>query len=132
LRHFLAGMLPPAEADAAWRAVPRDLAERPFTGNVRELRNLAERYCVYRELGEGWESALGGASGLRGDVSWKLPSPPGNGCPGRPRGSRVSDREILDALGACGHHRGRASGLLGITRRALQYRLAKMALSGRS
>lgn len=44
----------------------------------------------------------------------------------RIRNSRVSDGEILHALDVCGHHRGRASGLLGISRRALQYRLAKM------
>jgi two-component system response regulator PilR (NtrC family) len=128
LRHFLAGLLPPPEAEAAWRAVPPELAERPFSGNVRELRNLAERYCVYREMGAGWEAALGSASpGDPAEVSWTLPPA---GVPSRPRASRVSDREILAALGACGHHRGRASGMLGITRRALQYRLAKMGRAG--
>ncbi len=133
LRHFLASLLPPAEADAAWRAVPPELVERPFSGNVRELRNLAERYCVYRELGRGWDAVLAGApAGGPDPVSWTLPSAAGNAGGSRPRDSRVSDREILEALGACGHHRGRASGMLGITRRALQYRLAKMALPGRA
>jgi DNA-binding NtrC family response regulator len=134
LRHFLASLLPPAAAEAAWSAVPPELAQRPFAGNVRELRNLAERYCVYRELGSGWEAALAvpppqaaGAAGA--PVSVALPSFPA-GSAARPRASRVSDREILEALGACGHHRGRASGLLGITRRALQYRLAKMGRAG--
>jgi DNA-binding NtrC family response regulator len=159
LRHFLASLLPPAAAEAAWTAVPPELARRPFAGNVRELRNLAERYCVYRELGSGWEAALAAAppsgAGLpaggpgtmaaeaaggapvpgappfagRAPVSLALPSFPA-GSASRPRASRVSDREILEALGACGHHRGRASGMLGITRRALQYRLAKMGRAG--
>jgi transcriptional regulator with GAF, ATPase, and Fis domain len=123
LRHFLSGLLPAPEAEEAWLAAPPDLAGRPFAGNVRELRNLAERYCVYRELGMGWEAALAPPPG--DEVSERLPRGP-EGAPDRPRGSRVTDREILEALAACGHHRARASGRLGITRRALQYRIAKM------
>ena len=135
LRHFLASLLPPDEAEAAMRAAPPRLAQRPFAGNVRELRNLAERYCVYRELGEGWEAVLDASAPGTGpgeDVTGTLRSPIPAGAAERPRSSRVSDREILDALGACGHHRARASGLLGITRRALQYRLAKMGHPGPS
>jgi two-component system response regulator PilR (NtrC family) len=146
LRHFLASLLPPAEAESAWRAAPPELAERPFPGNVRELRNLAERYCVYREMGAGWEAALAAPSrglgplqdirdmqdmrenGMRAsEVASKLPMAAHTRPPFRPRDSRVSDAEIMAALRASGNHRGRASDLLGITRRALQYRLAKMA-----
>ncbi len=130
LRHFLASLLPPAEAESAWRAAPPELAERPFPGNVRELRNLAERYCVYREMGAGWDAALAAPARIRPrepGVPETLPSAgPARGA-GRPRDSRVSDAQILEALRACGNHRGRASGVLGITRRALQYRLAKLA-----
>jgi DNA-binding NtrC family response regulator len=136
LRHFLGGLLPPEAAEEAWRAAPPALAARQFPGNVRELRNLAERYCVYRELGAGWREALDGGpeaanaetgSGTRRGAEAESPAGPRFAAASpRPRGSRLSDGEILAALGACGHHRGRASGLLGITRRALQYRLAKM------
>jgi DNA-binding NtrC family response regulator len=129
LRHFLASLLPADEAESAWRAAPADFADRPFAGNVRELRNLAERYCVYRELGEGWNSVLGDRK--EENVSETLPpgaegSPMPHPGPARPRSSRVSCEEIARALAACGHHRGRASRMLGISRRALQYRIAKM------
>jgi DNA-binding NtrC family response regulator len=78
-------------------------------------------------MGAGWDAALAVPARSRpGEVSAMLPAAPSPPA-ARPRDSRVSDAEILAALRACGHHRGRASGLLGITRRALQYRLAKMA-----
>jgi DNA-binding NtrC family response regulator len=44
-----------------------------------------------------------------------------------PPNSRVSDSEILSALEACGNHRRLTSEKLGMTRRALQYRLARWA-----
>ncbi|MDB5103571.1 MAG: Response regulator containing chey-like receiver [Fibrobacteres bacterium] len=123
LRHFLASMLPEGDAEAAFASLPPDLLSLPFPGNVRELRNLAERFCVLREMGGGWPDA----------VTQMLPSGPekgpipGSGAnPARLRNSRLTDAEIIHALEVCGHHRTRASDFLGITRRALQYRLAGM------
>jgi DNA-binding NtrC family response regulator len=134
LRHFLDELLPAAEAEAAYSDAPAAIWRLGLPGNVRELRNLAERYCVYRGMGAGWETVLpenltvdGGA------VSEMLPGPrSGSQDPAEVRespvrrDSRRSDGEILHALDVCGRHRGKASDLLGITRRALQYRLAKM------
>ncbi|HKP94625.1 MAG TPA: sigma-54 dependent transcriptional regulator [Fibrobacteria bacterium] len=128
LRHFLASMLPADAAEAAREAFPSAFLSLPFPGNVRELRNLAERYCVLREMGRGWAEA----ADARGETEMlprgaeKGPSPEGSGIPARIRNSRLTDREIMRALEACGHHRARASALLGVSRRALQYRLAKM------
>lgn len=146
LGHFLSGRLPAETAERAVRDLPAACLSLPFPGNVRELRNLAERYCVLREMGGGWAEAAAAGRGSPGDgggdpgsatalaaVSETLPGragkgqiQPAAGSPGRIRNSRLSDVEILHALDACGHHRARASALLGITRRALQYRLAKL------
>ncbi len=135
LRHFLSSMLPREEAEAALKSFPRALLSLPFPGNVRELRNLAERFCVLRELGCGWADAIPGMEGgMEGGMvpegfpprPMASPIPESSGIRERIRNSRHSDREILHALDVCGHHRARASGFLGISRRALQYRLAKM------
>lgn len=138
VEHFLSSLLPPREAQSAAADFPDCLLSHAFPGNVRELRNLVERYTVMRGVGWGWKEAAGPmASAFRDDpiagVSEMLPGrPEKESLPGvsdplrRIRNSRVSDGEILGALAACGHHRARASTLLGISRRALQYRLAKM------
>jgi two-component system response regulator PilR (NtrC family) len=135
--HFLSALLPSGEAERAMDGFPSRLTALPYPGNIRELRNLAERYCVLREMGGGWpeavtqmlpEAPVGGP--IPGATGFALPGsaadPPDVSIAFRIRNSRVSDGEILHALDVCGHHRGRASGLLGISRRALQYRLAKM------
>ncbi len=141
--HFLAALLPSGEAERAMESIPPGLTALPFPGNIRELRNLAERYCVLREMGGGWPEAvtqmlpgepgkgpIPGGKDVKDVNAAALPGsaadPPDVPCTRPIRNSRVSDGEIMHALGVCGHHRGRASGLLGITRRALQYRLAKM------
>jgi two-component system response regulator PilR (NtrC family) len=132
LRHFLSGLLPAAAADRACAEFPPALLALPYPGNIRELRNLAERYCVLRDLGGGWADAAAAAldPGLPpaggGSHSTIASAPVSERLPKRLPNSRLSDGEILVALDACGRHRGRASHLLGITRRALQYRLAKM------
>ena len=143
--HFLSALLGPGETERAMDAFPSGLLALPFRGNIRELRNLAERYCVLREMGGGWAEAVtqmlpeapleGPIRANPGSAPGAMPGSAPNARPGsaadaarlhRIRNSRVSDGEILHALDVCGHHRGRASGLLGISRRALQYRLAKM------
>lgn len=118
LRGFLEEQLGDAGAAAALASLPPELASHPFPGNVRELRNLAERYAVALEMGGGWREAAGVSSGLTTPV----PRP----APVRLRNSRVTEAEIVQALRECGWHRTQASKKLGITRRALQYRLAKM------
>ena len=153
LRRFLSAQVGQREAEAALADFPPELLRLPFPGNVRELRNLAERYAVALELGGGWREAAAGHAGVAEEL--QVPAPEGaipqegiaaarpiaahpdtaipvatppDAAPGRRvRNSRVTEEEILRALGDCGWHRDRASRLLGISRRALQYRLAKMA-----
>jgi DNA-binding NtrC family response regulator len=125
LRHFLAGLLPPAEAGSVlddFAAVPA-FVSLPCPGTVRELRNLAERYCILREMGGGWAEAV---NQMLPAGREKGPIPGFAANPVRIRNSRRSDGEIMHALEVCGYHRERASDYLGISRRALQYRLARM------
>jgi DNA-binding NtrC family response regulator len=131
LRRFLEELLGPEEARGAMASLPPALVGMPWPGNVRELRNLAERYSVLRDMGGGWEEAAGVTCTFPKEAPRAGTEPggavPAGAAPGRVRNSRVTDAEILQALASCGYHRARASLRLGITRRALQYRLAKLA-----
>ena len=85
-----------SEAAAAW------MAEHPWPGNLRELRNVLERALV-----------LGGEGPLD-------PPRPAGFAGERPRPLREVEREeILRALAYTRGHQGRAAGLLGISRKAL-------------
>ncbi len=119
LRRFLAERMEPSAADEAVRALPTAVLRHGFPGNVRELLNLAERYAAYRETGGGWAEAFAGteAAGV---------SPAAARRPAEIPSTRLHEADILSALEACGYHRARAADKLGVTRRALQYRLARM------
>jgi two-component system NtrC family response regulator len=124
LGRFLTPLVGSGEAIKAVETLPSIVLRHPFPGNVRELRNLAERYAALREVDGGWESAL--------DAGVPSPSCPGS-APNRAvrdstglRNSRLSAGDILSALEACGYHRSRTAAKLGVSRRALQYRLAGM------
>src|SRR6185295_863977 len=121
LRRFLAERMDEDEAARAVAELPAALLRHSFPGNVRELRNVAERYAALREIGGDWESALGRDAETDSAAS---------ALPAAARNTRLRDDDILAALEACGHHRARAAEKLGVTRRALQYRLA--ALRSRS
>ncbi len=129
VQHFLSSLLPGAEARVAAACFPRHLLTLSFPGNIRELKNLVERYSVMRTLGWSWQEAARTDS-----VAEKLPPKPEtigfsshmHSYPSRIPNSRVSEAEITHALATCGQHRSKAATLLGISRRALQYRLAKM------
>jgi DNA-binding NtrC family response regulator len=117
LRRFLGELIEPGEVTHALAELPVEILRHSFPGNVRELRNLAERYAALREIGGDWDQVLGVDTELDPVSESSL------------RNSRLSKGEILSALEACGQHRGRAAAKLGITRRALQYRLAGMQAS---
>jgi transcriptional regulator with GAF, ATPase, and Fis domain len=130
IQYFLLALIPPPEAEAVALTIPNTLLSLPFPGNIRELRNLVERYVVMRQLGWSWFEAIESQEESENrQIQPESHSLPESGLnPASPvRNSRVSDTEILGALATCGHHRAKTSTLLGISRRALQYRLAKMA-----
>ena len=126
LRRFLSDHLGSVVAEKAVAALPVSVLRHPFPGNVRELRNLAERYAALRGINGGWEEFFDAnpipPSFLRSDGGTREVLR----FPVLLRNTRLSAGEILSALEACGYHRGQTAKKLGVTRRALQYRLAGM------
>lgn len=137
MRRFLEELGGADVVETAMTELPDPVLKHAFPGNVRELRNLAERYVALHSLGFGWaevftpvvqaskEAPSGSSSGEERGV--------GGADRTRPlviRNSRLQDEEVLEALEACGYHRGHAAERLGVTRRTLQYRLEKMRVRG--
>lgn len=127
LHRFLMELMDSDFAAEAVANIPAALSRHSFPGNVRELRNLAERYAAMQELHGGWENVFDTEpSEIPVAKLSTRPVPGASGVSGLLRNSRLSVREILSALEACGYHRGRAAAKLGVSRRGLQYRLAGM------
>ncbi len=121
---LLCGFLSELDEEAARQAVeelPLAALRYHYPGNVRELRNLAERYAALREIGGGWEQAMEGCLHAEDRVMEASPE-----YARARRTSRLTLPDVLSALEACGYHRGKASAKLGVTRRTLQYHLAKL------
>jgi len=126
LREFLTEMNGPLLAEAAMEDVPASLLQYHFPGNVRELRNFAERYAALAEVGGTWDQILDSRAQLAGTFKEATPDYPGG-----IRSSRLTRNDVLAALEACGYHRGKAAEKLGVTRRTLQYHLERMKREGR-
>ncbi len=121
LRAFLLEFAGEERAREALSSLPPGILRHAFPGNVRELRNLAERYVALRAAGLGWDKAF--SPDAEAPVAGC--SSRGNGYP-FPRNSRLRAEEVVSALEACGHHRGRAAKMLGVSRRAVQYHVARL------
>jgi two-component system response regulator PilR (NtrC family) len=121
LREFLTELAGPAVAATAIKLVPASLLQYHFPGNVRELRNFAERYAALSEIGGNWDIILEGRAQLSAGVRENTPE-----YTGAIRSSRLTRNDVLSALEACGYHRGKAAAKLGVTRRTLQYHLERM------
>ncbi len=116
--HFLA-RLAPGRPPALSREAMEALMAYGFPGNVRELENILERAVALHE-GERIEAE---------DLG--LPSPREASPPSLPDYlDQVERRAILDALKKAGHNKTQAAALLGISFRALRYRLKKLGLEG--
>jgi len=123
---ILARLAGGAEADAAPKLSSeaiRALQAYPFPGNVRELENVLER-------------ALALTSGDVIEVTdLQLSAPISAGVPAstpmnlQDHLDRVEREAILDALGKTRFNRTAAAKLLGITFRALRYRMARLGLN---
>jgi DNA-binding NtrC family response regulator len=125
LREFLEALVGAEAADLALESLPVAALRYHYPGNVRELRNLAERHAALSEIGGGWEEAFASCLAVAEVVRETEPE-----YIRAARTSRLTGREVLAALEACGYHRGKAAKLLGVTRRTLQYHLARMKAGG--
>lgn len=112
------------EEVAHWvHAIPSCLNLYSWPGNVRELRNLVDRLVVLKEVGQGWEEALKlSDGGSKARLKWDKES---TEMALRKR-REIGEEEILEALQKNQYHRARTAAALGISRRNLQYRLARM------
>jgi DNA-binding NtrC family response regulator len=122
MRAFLTEFAGAAVAEAEMGRLPSTVLRHPFPGNVRELRNCAERFATLRELGYGWEQVLEVPLAPEAGGSMRAQTPL------RPR--RVGEEEIQAALQQTRFHRGQAAELLGISRRTLHYHLQRMRTTG--
>jgi transcriptional regulator with PAS, ATPase and Fis domain len=130
-RRFLAsfgehlGTVPPALTDGALEA----LARHAWPGNIRELKNAVEHAAVLAGAGPIT------AEHLPRTVTASDEGPPAQGVEAespatmREHVEEAERRAIEQALAAAEGHRGRAAEILGVSKRTLQYKLAKLGFN---
>ena len=98
----------------------RALASHPWPGNVRELRNVLERASMF------CDGSVLHASDLSLEVAMRDSDPGAFELPEAGLDLEAFEREMLrQALARTGQNRTRAAELLGLTRDAVRYRIAK-------
>lgn len=114
--------------------VLQELREYDWPGNVREIRNFAERTVVMtprsvREISsisQGLLFSEGGTAKVKADAD-KIEET----FPVTAAGRRLSKEQILAALEKCQNRREDAAKYLGISRRQLQYKIKEYHISSR-
>jgi DNA-binding NtrC family response regulator len=113
-------------------AAERLLADAPWAGNVRELRNVLERACILTEaeiltetdlagVMEAQADAQGGATGRQRRAAVDAPAPL----------EAIAREHIIKTLERVGGNKAVAARLLGISRRAFYRQLEKHGLHER-
>jgi len=115
---------PAGNAPRLSKAAQAELERYDFPGNVRELENILERavaLCSGKEIQ---------ASDLRLTPARQTgEAPPGGKWPLQDYLDRVEREAILEALGTTRFNRTAAARLLGITFRALRYRMERLGIN---
>jgi transcriptional regulator with PAS, ATPase and Fis domain len=116
---------PHLEKSQVQRLVRDTVGLHAFPGNVRELDNVARRYCLMwqPDLSLSAERTL--LAGCLGDPARSRPVPPG-----LKRAIGESEREILERLGALYQNRQEFANALGIDRSTLWRKLKRYGLTG--
>jgi len=105
----------------------RLLADHPWTGNVRELRNAIERVMLMEDAPEitrkhlEFLSASAPLAGAEESPAWRIP----------PAGLNLDEMNrdlIIQALERCGGNRTKAAKLLGMSRPTMIYRIEKYGI----
>ena len=105
----------------------RLLAEHPWTGNVRELRNAIERVMLMEDAPEITRKHLEfltAAAPLAGGADPAVPRIPPSGL----SLDEMNRQLIVQALERCGGNRTKAAKLLGISRPTMIYRIEKYGI----
>jgi two-component system response regulator PilR (NtrC family) len=116
-------------------AALEELVRYDFPGNVRELENVLERALALSAAEEIQPEDLRlHPLAAEGEGATAVPARPGEGAPGEPLPSyldRVEREAILAALARTGFNRTAAAKLLGVTFRALRYRMQRLGIRAR-
>ena len=121
------GAPPPALSDAARSVLERHV----WPGNVRELRNAVEHAAVLAGAGPIEPEHLPKSVTTPQDVTPSLAGPASDGNPAtmKEHVEEAERRAIEQALAAAEGHRGKAAEILGVSKRTLQYKLAKLGFN---
>lgn len=113
-------------------AVLEKVSQYHWPGNVREIRNFVERMVVMTPYATTEISSIPSGMLLEDEDAF-VPSSAATRPASVPAGksSRLSKETILDALAACGNHRGKTAEYLGISRRQLQYKIREYHIPSR-
>lgn len=113
VRKFLSASLGAEAAAREAARLPGELLHHPWPGNVRQLQNTVQRFAILRDLGKGWPEAL---------AEEPASSSATRAFPAR---RAIGAGDVEEALHRSGGHREKAAEILGVSKRTLQYHLAR-------
>jgi DNA-binding NtrC family response regulator len=114
-QNFLEDYLPGKKQKLERKDLPSVFYTHLWLGNVRELKNMVERYTVMREMGKSWEDVFNESHFISGNHKGPVNRLSGKETVGSPMPIRLTEKEIMEGLEKCGYHRERTAKYLGIS-----------------